>query len=436
MKRSYSNEINAKLDGRVVQVAGWVHDIRDLGGLRFILLRDREGIMQVTLPKKFVSKEVFRTSDRLNKESVILIEGLVKAETKAPNGYEIIPEKIDVLNQATSPLPLDPTGKIDANLDTRLDSRVIDLRRSEINAIFKIRDIALDAGREYLRNLGFIEVQTPRIISSSSEGGTELFPVAYFEREAFLAQSPQLYKQMMMGAGFDKVYEIATYFRAEEHDTIWHLNEITAIDCEMAFIKDENDVMDVIEGLVVCMIESIREKSRAQLKLLKKEIAKAKTPFPRVKYEDALTMLDEEELRVSFGEDLTTETEKKLGEIMKKKGHQLYFVTKYPLKIKPFYTMPDSKDSAYSNSFDLEFKGREVVSGSQRIHQYDLLVKMIKAKGMNPESFASYLKAFKYGMPPHGGFGLGIERFLMQLLDLPNIREAVLFPRDRKRLTP
>jgi aspartyl-tRNA synthetase len=347
----------------------------------------------------------------------------------------VIPGDIEVLSRAATPLPLDPTGRVGVTLDTRLDNRVMDLRRSEISAIFKIRDAALTIGRKYLKETGFVEVQTPRIISTASEGGTELFPISYFEKEAFLAQSPQLYKQMMMGTGLDKVFEIATYFRAEEHDTIWHLNEITAIDCEMAFIKDENDVMDLIEGLVVSMIKGIKENCKPQLEVLKKEIPDPKVPFPRIEYNEALEMLDEAGMKVLFGEDLTTESERKLGEIMKEKGIELYFVTKFPLKIKPFYTMPD-KDPKYSNSFDLEYKGREVVSGSQRIHDHDLLAKMIKAKGLNLEGFKSYLDAFKYGMPPHGGFGLGIERFLMLLLDLPNIREAVLFPRDRKRLEP
>jgi aspartyl-tRNA synthetase len=435
MERKYSDQITPDMDGQEVKVAGWIHDKRKLGGLLFLVLRDRGGLMQVTLPKKHVSPEVFETARSLSKESVVSIKGKVRREDRAPRGYEVIPEQLDVLSRAATPLPLDPTGKVGVNLDTRLDNRVLDLRRAEVSAIFRIRDAILTAGRNYLKERGFVEIQSPRIISTSSEGGTELFPISYFEKEAFLAQSPQLYKQMMMATGLDRVFEIATYFRAEEHDTIWHLNEVTAIDCEMAFIKDENDVMDLIEELVVAMIEEIKDKCRDQLEVLKKEIPEPETPFPRIKYKDALKMLDEAGLKVPFGEDLGSESEKKLGEIMLEKGSRLYFVTKFPLKIKPFYTMPDS-DPTYSNSFDLEYKGREMVSGSQRIHDYDLLVKMIKEKGLNPENFKPYLNAFKYGMPPHGGFGLGVERFLMLLLDLPNIREAVLFPRDRKRLEP
>ncbi|MEE9564698.1 MAG: aspartate--tRNA(Asn) ligase [Candidatus Hydrothermarchaeaceae archaeon] len=433
--RRYSEEITPSMDGEKVEVAGWVHDKRKLGGLVFIILRDRTGLIQVTLPKKFISPVVFEVARSLSKESVISVNGKVQKEEKAPNGYEIIPESIEILSSAATPLPLDPSGKVDANLDTRLDNRVMDLRRPEVNAVFRIRDVAISAGREFLTESGFIEIQTPNIISTSSEGGTELFPVSYFEKEAFLAQSPQLYKQMMMGTGLDRVFEIATYFRAEEHDTIWHLNEVSAIDCELAFIKDETDVMKVIEALVVAMINGVRERCSQQLDILKKEIPEPKTPFPMLQYEEVLKTLKDEGMKIPFGEDLTTETEKRLGEIMKEKGHELYFVTKYPLKIKPFYTMPDANPT-YSNSFDLEYGGREIVSGSQRVHEHDLLVERIKKKDLNIEGFASYLSAFKHGMPPHGGFGLGIERFLVLLLDLPNIREAALFPRDRKRLEP
>lgn len=436
MNRKYARDITPDMDGQLVKVAGWVHDVRDLGGLRFLLIRDKTGLLQVTLPKKYVPREAFDLCGRLVRESVVEVRGKIKKMSKAPGGFEIIPEGIELLNKAASPLPLDPTGRVNANLDTRLDNRVLDLRRPDVRAVFRIRDAALDAGRKYLRSRGFIEVHTPRIISTSSEGGTELFPIAYFEREAFLAQSPQLYKQMLMASGLDRVYEIATYFRAEEHDTVWHLNEITAIDCEMAFIKDEEDVLRVIENLVAEMVRGVIANAREDLEVLNLQLEPPALPFPRITYDEALDILNERGLSVPWGEDLTTESEKRLGEAMKERGEELYFITKYPLKIKPFYTMPSSEDPRYSNSFDLEFKGREIVSGSQRIHLYDLLVKQIKAKNLNPRNFTYYLRAFKYGMPPHGGFGLGMERFLTLLLDLPNVREAVLFPRDRKRLEP
>lgn len=437
MTRTYSNDVSPELEGQRVTIAGWVHDIRDLGKLIFLLIRDRHGLLQVTLPKKFVPEEVFKTTKALSKESVVLIMGKVQKEPRAPGQVEIMPESMEILGSARTPLPLDPTGKVEANLDTRLDHRAIDLRKINVNAIFRVRSRILKAARDFLESESFFEIKTPRIIATASEGGTELFPLAYFDREAFLAQSPQLYKQMMMATGLDRVYEMATYFRAEEHDTISHLNEVTAVDVEMAFINDESDVMDIVEGLAGSMIKAAISNCKDELKVLEKNIKEPRTPFPRLTYKEVLDMLlAEENLRVPFGEDLNTEAEKALGRVMERRGHDLYFVTKYPLGIKPFYTLPDPNDPRLSNSFDLEFRGREIVSGSQRVHDHELLLERIKAKGMNPEGFSSYLEAFEYGMPPHGGFGLGVERFLMLLLELPNIREAVLFPRDRHRLEP
>ncbi len=433
IERVYSDELKPEMDGRKVSIAGWVQERRKLGGLLFLLVRDRSGVVQVTLPKKHVPPEVFETAKRVSRESVVVVRGTLQAMDKAPGGVELLPESLEVLSEAESPLPLDPTGRVPANLDTRLDHRVLDLRRREASAIFKVRSTLLSAARRHLLEEGFLEVHTPRIISAASEGGTELFPVSYFEREAFLAQSPQLYKQMLMATGFDRVYEIATYFRAEEHDTIWHLNEITAIDCELAFISDHEDVMRVIERLVLAMLREVLEERERELEVLGARVPEVSS-IPRITYEEALEMLEEHGFTLPFGEDLTTEAEKRLGEIMAEQGHELYFIKDFPLEAKPFYTMPQGEE--LSRSFDLEFRGREVVSGSQRIHSHELLVERIKAKGLRVENFSGYLEAFRYGMPPHGGFGLGIERFLMLLLGLGNIREAALFPRDRFRLYP
>ncbi|NOZ83194.1 MAG: aspartate--tRNA(Asn) ligase [Euryarchaeota archaeon] len=433
IERVYSKELKPEMHGSRVSIAGWVQERRKLGGLLFLLVRDRYGVVQVTLPKKHVSQEVFETAKKLSRESVVVVRGTLQAMDKAPGGVELLPESIEVLSSAASPLPLDPTGRVPANLDTRLDHRVLDLRKPRVAAVFRIRSALLQAARSYLLGDGFIEVHTPRIISTASEGGTELFPVSYFEREAFLAQSPQLYKQMLMATGFDRVFEIATYFRAEEHDTIWHLNEITAIDCELAFISSHGDVMDVIESLVHAMLQGVESNCSRELELLDAELPECRR-IPRITYEEALEMLEEQGFSLPFGEDLTTEAEKRLGEIMAEQGHELYFIKDFPLEAKPFYTMPEGEK--LSRSFDLEFRGREVVSGSQRIHGYELLVERIKASGLRVENFQTYLEAFRYGMPPHGGFGMGIERFLMLLLKLGNIREAALFPRDRFRLQP
>ncbi|UCH71769.1 MAG: aspartate--tRNA(Asn) ligase, partial [Thermoplasmatales archaeon] len=276
-------------------------------------------------------------------------------------------------------------------------------------------------------------VHTPNIIASSSEGGTDVFKLKYFEKEAFLAQSPQLYKQMLMATGFDRVYEIAWYFRAEEHNTRRHLNESTAVDLEMAFISSEEDVMKILEGLVQSMWKNAGE-CKEELEILDKKITVPKLPFKRVEYNEAIKKLNKAGSKIKWGEDLGTEEEKLLGEIMKEEGQEFYFITKYPIEAKPFYTMPEG--DKLSRGFDLACKGVEIASGSQRIHDVDLLKKRLKECNLNPKDFDSYLKAFRYGMPPHGGFGFGIERFLMELLDIKNIRECILFPRDKTRLTP
>lgn len=433
-KRIHASEIKKKI-GEKAELCGWVHEIRDLGKIKFIVLRDISGIAQITAPKADVDEKVFRKISEITRESVIRVKGVVKEEQRAPNGCELIPEEIEIISLAETPLPLDPSEKVRANLDTRLDNRVLDLRRHEIAAIFKIRAHILKRAREFLESKGFIDVHTPRIISTSSEGGTELFPIAYFEKEAFLAQSPQLYKQMLMGAGFEKVYEIAKYFRAEEHNTVFHLNEITAIDVEMSFIESEEDVMHIAEELSYEMIKAAMEMEK-ELEILKVNLELPEKPYPRITYDKALEILEEHGIKIQQGNDLTTEAERKLGDIMKERGNEIYFIKNYPTEIKPFYTMPSKKNPYYSNSFDLEFRGREIVSGSQRIHDYGMLVESIKKKGLSVNSFEDYLRAFKYGMPPHGGFGLGVERFIMLLLNLGNIREAVLFPRDRNRLRP
>lgn len=433
MRTQYSKEITHSMDGKSVSLCGWVHEIRDMGKLKFLILRDRGGFIQVTAKIGLCDQSVLNAINDVSKESVVNIQGIVKKNEKAPNGVEISPISVDIISRSESPLPLDVTAKVDADIDTRLNNRFMDLRKPEIAAIFRIRSKILSAGREFLLKNGFIEIHTPKIIASASEGGTELFPISYFDREAYLAQSPQLYKQMMMATGFDRVYEITNYFRAEEHDTRRHLNEIVAIDVETSFINDEDDVMEILEGLIFSIIKASAE-CKAELDILKKEIDIPKGNIKRITYDEALKLLEENGKNIPWGEDINTEGEKLLGEIIRGKyNSDLYFLTRYPIKVKPFYTMP--YDTEYSRSFDLEYKGVEISSGGQRIHDYNLLIKRIGDCNLNPQNFEFYLNAFRYGMPPHGGFGLGIERVMMQLLDL-NIKEVVLFPRDRHRLTP
>jgi len=426
--RKWTSDIGEEDVGKTVILYGWVHEIRDLGGLVFIILRDREGFIQITLPKKKVSPEVFKLAKRIKRESVVKVVGTVKKEPKAPQGYEIIPETIEVLNEAEVPLPLEVTEKVPAELDTRLDHRFLDLRKPKIQAIFRIRHQMLQSIRAFLCEHDFIEVQTPKIVSTATEGGTELFPVSYFEREAFLNQSPQLYKQMLMSAGFERVFEIGPIFRAEEHNTTRHLNEAISIDIEMSF-TDHNGVMDILERLVVRVYEDVIENCERYLNWLNVKLEVPSLPFERVKYDEVLEIVKD----VPWGEDLPTPALKVLAEEL---GDVHYFIVDWPTECKPFYAMPYEDRPEICKSFDLMKGALELASGTQRIHKYDMLVESIKSKGLNPESFEFYLEAFRYGMPPHAGWGLGAERFLMSMLNLKNIREATMFPRDRHRLLP
>jgi len=427
----YSQELDEEMDTESVTLMGWVHEIRDLGGIIFVLLRDRNGITQITAPSKKISPELLAEIRKFKKESVIAVKGTVQGSPKAPGGVEIIPTEVQVLNESKQPLPLDPTEKVRAEIDTRLDSRYLDLRKHSISAIFKIKSVMLHSVRIYLEENGFMEVNTPKLVGSATEGGTELFPITYFEREAFLGQSPQLYKQMMMATGLDKVYEIAPIFRAEEHDTLRHLNEVISIDAEMAF-ADQEDAMNLLENLVHNAIKEVKENCQAELEDLGVELEIPELPFPRLEYEEVIDIANSKGVPIRHGEDLSRAAEKALGEAMD--GY--YFITNWPSEIKPFYVQPHEDEPEKSYAFDLMYRDLEISSGATRVHQHDLLVEQIKSKGLNPDSFQRYLAAFEYGMPPHAGWGLGAERFTMCITGMKNIRETVLFPRDRRRLTP
>lgn len=431
MRTHYSKEITPELNGEEIIIQGWIHEIRDLGGIVFLLLRDRDGITQITAPSKKVEGELFKQIQGLKKESVITVRGVVQESAKAPGGVEIIPIMVQVLNESKLPLPLDTTEKVRAEIDTRLDSRFLDLRKHNVSSIFKIKSRMLHSVRMFFEKNGYIEINTPKLVASATEGGTELFPITYFEREAFLGQSPQLYKQMMMSSGFDKVYEIAPIFRAEEHDTLRHLNEAISIDLEAAFCNHE-DVMVILEQMVVNAIKDVKEHCTQELETLGVDLEVPELPFERVSYDDAVDLVNSKGVAMNHGEDLSRAAEKALGEI--KDGY--YFITQWPTDIKPFYVMHSDEDPAKSCAFDLMYRDLEVSSGAKRVHLHDILVEKIKNKGLNPDSFNRYLSAFEYGMPPHAGWGLGAERFTMCITGVHNIRETVLFPRDRRRLTP
>jgi len=425
-----STEVTAQLAGKEIVAMGRVGDVRDLGGIKFFILSDISGSIQVTAPKAKVGKKLLAKIDGLTQESAGAVRGKVVAAKQAPRGVEIFPSEIRVLNLASVPLPLDPRGRVKANLDTRLDARALDLRHPESLAIFKIRHQVLQSARNHLVPRGFIEVNTPKIVATATESGAALFPISYFEREAFLSQSPQLYKEVLTG-GFDRVFEIGPIFRAEEHDTPRHLNEAISIDIEVAYAAAE-DVMKILEDLIVEVFSDVKRKCAEELKTLDHKLEVPKKPLQRVTYGEALEKLEGEGVKVPWGEDLPTPAGKKLGELI----GGAYFVVDWPLKIKPFYTMPKEDNPKLAQAFDLMHKGIELASGGTRVHQEALLVKQLKQKGLNPRNFESHLQSHRAGLPPHAGWGLGLDRLTMALTAIENIRECVLFPRDRKRLTP
>jgi aspartyl-tRNA synthetase len=435
---TYSSEISPELYGKQVTVGGWVQDIRNLGGISFLQLRDRDGVIQVTTLKKR-SKELFDFVASLQRESVVLVTGTVKESKEARAGYEVLPDKIDLLNKAEAPLPLGVVDKVGADLDTRLNNRFLDLRKEEIRAIFQIKAKTLEGIRNYLVSEGFIEVNTPKIVAAGAEGGATLFPIKYFDKSAYLAQSPQLYKQNLMATGLDRIFEIAPAYRAEASDTIRHIAEFISLDVELAYISSSEDIMAVAEGIVVNSLDYVREHAKKELTKLGVTLQTPSTAFPRIPYKEAVEIVKAEGLRIEHGEDLGTEGEKALGEVMKRERNcELYFITEFPTSLKrgTFYAKRYDEDPETTGYFDLDYRGQEIVSGGQREHRYDKLTEQMRENNFNLDSFEFYLKAFRYGMPPHGGFGFGVERYVQKMLDLPNIREAVLYPRDRARLVP
>jgi len=421
MERSYIVEILKKKAGKVL-VKGWVHDLRDLGKIRFLLLRDMTGIIQVTANK---DNKTFKNMEQ-SRESVVEIEGKAVKSKQAPGGCEIIPEKINLLAKSESPLPIDVSEFSKTELPKRLDYRFLDLHRRKIQAIFKIQSEICNSFREFFYKKEFVEIQTPSIISTSSEGGTELFPVQYFEKKAFLAQSPQLYKQML-ACSMEKVFTITPVWRAEKHNTIRHLNESRQMDIEMAF-SGQKEVMKELEKVVKYIVKNVIEKNKKELELLGVKLEVPKAVY--LSYEEAI-----KKVKGKFGEDFSPEQEKMLCSIY---PNSIIFTHSWPSSLKPFYIMPKNQDSEskFSEGFDALYKGVEISSGGQRIHIPELLIKILKKKGLKPENFKSYVDSFRYGAAEHSGWSIGLERFTMALLNLDNIRESCLFPRDRDRLIP
>jgi len=430
-KTYFTKDVTTELVNKEVILGGWVRNYRDLGGLKFISLQDKYGERQITLKKGVVSDEVFEKA-KVGYQYCIMVKGIVKAFNEAPGGIEIIPTEIKILNTTPDKLPIDMTGETISELDLRLNNRALDLRSLKNQAVFEIRGELLRSIRKFLFERDFTEITTPKIIGSATEGGTELFPIIYFEKEAFLTQSAQLYKEQLSGV-YEKVFEMSDCFRAEKSRTKRHLCEIFTLDVEMAFSTME-DILKILEEMVHTVIKDIRENQMSALKYLEMEdkTIVPDIPFPRYKYEEIIDLINKKfRLNIEFGEDISTEAYRKLGEELT----EYYYITHWPMSIKPFYIM-SSKNHKYSESFDLQKGMLELTSGGTRVHNKEQLIKALEEKGLNSLAFTSHLNAFDYGMPPHAGFGLGVDRWLTLLCGLDDIRESVMYPRTPDRLIP
>ncbi len=412
---------------------GWVSSVRDHGNIQFIILKDAYGEIQVTAKKGECSDSLFQMAKEVKEHSSIAVRGKARPQEKAPNGAELVPTELRAFSIARKASPFMVQEKTSSvGIDTRLDLRAVDLRRSYLVSVFRIRQTVLASIREFLVRQGFIEVNTPKMIATATEGGAALFPIFYYDREAFLAQSPQLYKEQLTMA-FESVYEIGPIFRAEPSRTNRHLSEAVSIDVERAFV-DYNDAMSLLERMIVHVIESIKERNQQDLKFMELQMPAVELPFPKYSYSDLVDKLQEAGERVQWGDDIAPQTMKNLQD---ERLNGFYFIIDWPTSTKPFYVKPSATESGrISESFDLMYGPLEMSSGSTRINRKDQLIERMTKQGLKPQAFDYHLRVFDYGVPPHAGFGLGLERLMMALTKLENIRDATLYPRDIDRLAP
>ena len=414
-------------NNRAVTLHGMVHALRDLGGVTFLTLRTREGLVQCVCPRR---------PEGVREECAVSVSGLLRPEPRAPGGAELAEARFTVLSRPAAPPPVPLSKKSSVSLDTELSLRPVTLRAPRARAVFRIQAAVCRAFREFLQGEGFTEIHTPKLGQAGAEGGSSQFRLDYFGRKAVLAQSPQLYKQAMVGV-FERVYEIGPVFRAEKHATQRHLNEYTSLDLEMGFLRSFTDLMALEQGFLRRLVDLLRREYAGELALLGAELPDAQH-IPAVRFDEAKRLAaDAYGYAIREPYDLEPEEEQHIGRYAKEVwGSDFVFVTHYPGRKRPFYTMDDPEDPRYTLSFDLLFRGMEITTGGQRIHNYGQQVEKLKARGMEPEDFSGYLLFHKHGAPPHGGLGIGLERLTMQLCGLDNIRRASLFPRDRTRLEP
>jgi nondiscriminating aspartyl-tRNA synthetase len=437
LKRThYTDQIEKVKAGKVV-LAGWVHEAKDLARTRFIWLRDRRGIAQITIVKSAATSEILKISEALGKEDVIVVEGTPVKERIAKVGSEITPTKIELIAKTQAAVPLDVSGKIESNLDARLDWRVIDLRRRENLAIFQVQSKLVEGMVEYLEERDYIQVFTPCLIGGASEGGAEVFKTDYFGKEAFLRQDPQLHRQLCIAAGFDKIYDLGPNWRAELSHTPRHLCEHRGMAVEFGFMHDETDMMRVEEELVIAAIQKVRKDCTRELELLGAEAEIPKTPFPEMRFPHIYEILEQYGKKMPPGSELDKEAETLLCKyVQEKHKSDAFFINRFPSRVKPFYVMRVDDDPQWARSVDLVYREVEQSSGGQREHRYEKIMQQLKEKQTSPEGMKWFTEPFKFGVPPHGGFCLGIERFTMSFLRKENIRETTLFPRTPERLLP
>ncbi len=436
MERIPTTQVSQHI-GQRVRVQGWLHALRKLGGVTFVVVRDGWGTVQAVSEDETELTALSETAG-LGAETVLALEGLVVAEAQAPGGVELRQLAVEVFTPVAETLPL-PLNKrqIKASLPTLLDHAVVANRHPARRAVFRLAAGAMAGFRATLNGRGFTEIQTPKIVASATESGSNVFQLDYFGRPAYLAQSPQFYKQIMVGV-FERVFEVGPVFRAEPHDTTRHVNEYVSLDVEFGFVANHFTVMALARDVIAGILETLQTGYAAELALLEARLPIVPAAIPHIHFAEAQELiLQRHGVDVRGEPDLSPQDERWLGQwAQEEHGSDFLFVTGYPMVKRPFYTHPDPTRPGYSNSFDLLFRGVELITGGQRLHRYGEYLAALEQAGYPAAPFESYLEVFRYGMPPHGGFAIGLERLLMQLLDLPNLRLATLFPRDLNRVTP
>lgn len=435
LERTYIEDVTPEDDGEETTIAGHVHELRDLGGILFVIVRDGTGRLQV-VAKEDDTPELFETAEDLDSEDVIQVTGTLEASDQAPGGVELAPTELTVVSEATDVPSIEISKDVDADLSTRLDERHLDVRKPSTKAVFSLRSKAMQAMTDWFYDNRFEEVDTPELSTAGAEGGADLFPVVYYDKEAYLSQSPQLYKQILVASGFDRLFEVGHAFRAEDFGTSRHVSEIAMFDVELGYVEDHHDVMDVQEESLRHTIRHVVENAGRELDELGADLDVPEEDFPRITFEEAREILADEYDHVpEDDDDLDTKGERLLGEYFEEQGHPAVFVVGYPNE-KFYYRQDVEGDDIASRKFDLLYLGQELSSGGQREHDIERLTAKMREQGVEPENFEFYLDAFRYGVPPHGGYGLGIDRLVQQLAGLDNIKEAILFPRDPDRLEP